>query len=246
MTCLTEQKGRIHSFESFGTVDGPGIRFVVFFGGCPLRCKYCHNVDMQGEKSGKEYTLDQLLKMIVKNRSYYDASGGGVTFSGGEPTMQMDFLIEIAKKCQAAGIHTTVDTSLFVNTAALEKLIPHVDLFMVSLKHFDEKEHQKLIGVSNRLILENVRLLSTKKTPLRLRFVLLPGHTDTNANLKSLIQFCKSVSFEGLEVLPYHQMGLEKWKQLGREYELSEVSPPSDQEVEQFKQKLRTADINVL
>ncbi len=238
-------KGKIHSFESFGTVDGPGIRFVVFMGGCPLRCQYCHNIDMVLGKVGDEYTPEDVVAKIERNKPYFEGSGGGVTFSGGEPTMQPDFLEATLKLCQEHGIHTTVDSSLFCAPQVLERIIPHTDLFMVSLKHFDNEMHKKLAGVPNKQILENVHFLSEKGVRLWLRFVLLPGVTDTEENVRELISLCKKIEFEKLELLPYHMMGVEKWKKLGIDYELKDIKPPSKEVVSALKKRLEQEGIKV-
>jgi len=231
-------KGRIHSFESFGTVDGPGIRFVVFMGGCPLRCQYCHNIDMVFGSGWKEYSVDEVVEKIVKNKAYFDSSGGGVTFSGGEPLMQSVFLRECLRRCKEAGIHTTVDTSLFCSEKTMSELISYVDLWMVSLKHFDDEKHKLLTGVSNVSILRNLRFLSEKGVRLWLRFVLLPSITDTEINIRELISFCDESEFEKIEILPYHKMGIEKWERLGIKYELSDIDLPSQEDVLKLKERL--------
>ncbi len=223
--------GKIHSFESMGTVDGPGIRFVVFMGSCPLRCLYCHNIDAVVGDDFKEYSVDDVIEKILKNKPYFDGSGGGVTFTGGEPLMQPGFLKECLARCKEEGIHTTVDTSLFAARDVVEGLLKYVDLWMVSLKHFDDEKHKKLTGVSNVRILDNLKLLSDAEVRLWLRFVLLPEWTDTEENLNALADFCGLTNYEKLELLPYHRMGVGKWNDVGLDYQLEEVKVPEAERV---------------
>lgn len=245
---MPEIKGKIHSFESFGTLDGPGIRFVVFCEGCPLRCLYCHNVDMLDMKDYKEYTAKELVEIVRKYKPFFRGSaGGGVTVSGGDPIMQPDFIYEFFKECKKEGIHTTIDTSLYTVKKILDKLIPVTDLFMVSLKHFNDKIHKWLTSVSNKMILENVRYLSEKGVRLRLRFLILPGYTDTEENLNALSKFLKSLSqFELLELLPYHTYGVYKWKKLKKPYLLSHVKVPSLSYCQNIKKKLEKQGFRIL
>lgn len=238
--------GKIHSFETFGTLDGPGVRFVVFVEGCPLRCKYCHNVDMLDMKDYMEYTPAALLKEVKPYKEYFEYGNGGVTVSGGDPIMQPDFIAEFFKLCKREGIHTTIDTSLFTNRENLDKLMPVTDLFMVSLKHFDDKTHLWLTGQSNKRILENIKYLSQKKARLWLRYVILPGYTDTRKNLRALVKFLHELNFELIELLPYHTFGIYKWEKLGRKYELSKIKPPKPKKVLKIKKMLEKEGFKVL
>lgn len=224
----TSKKGHIHSFESFGTVDGPGIRFVVFMAGCHLRCAYCHNIDMTNYNHSKLYSPEEVLAMIVKNKPYFEKSGGGVTLSGGDPLFQPAFVRDLLKLCQKEGIHTTVDTSLYGSQDIVKSIMPHADLFMVSLKHFDDKSHTELTGVSNKSILENIRFLSDQNQRLWLRYVVLPGVTDTPEHLQKLKNFLKDLNYEKLELLPYHTMGIPKWEALKIPYKFKGLKPPTE------------------
>ena len=207
MNPSNEPIGMIHSFETFGTLDGPGLRFVVFFEGCPLRCVFCHNRDMLDLKNYMKMTPAQLLKTVLDYKPYFGEKGG-VTVSCGDPVFQPKFLLEFLKLCKANGIHTTVDTSLFTTPEVIKSIVPYTDLFMVSLKHFDSDIHKCLTGVPNEKILENIKMLSkiieqckrlkkgkngarpaTQCSRLWFRYMILPGYTDTRKNLKALVEF---------------------------------------------------------
>lgn len=240
-------KGRVHSFETFGTLDGPGVRFVIFLEGCPLRCKYCHNVDMLDMQDYMNYTPDKLLKEVLPYKEYLKFGDGGVTVSGGDPIIQPDFVAEFFKLCRKTGhIHTTIDTSLFGSRDAIDRLLPVTDLWMVSLKHFDDKVHKWLTGQSNERILDNIKYLSSKGVHLWFRLVILPGYTDTRRNLKALIKFLKDVKFELIELLPYHTFGIHKWEKLGLRYELRRVKPPKPRKVMKIKKMLEKEGFKVL
>jgi pyruvate formate lyase activating enzyme len=253
---VSQNMGMVHSFETFGALDGPGLRFVVFLEGCPLRCVFCHNRDMLDLKDYMKMTPQQLLKIVADYKPYFGKKGG-VTVSGGDPVYQPKFLLEFLKLCKANGIHTTVDTSLFTSTEVVESLIPYTDLFMVSLKHFDSDTHKCLTGVPNERILYNIRALSKiivqnkklkKAAPrLWLRYMVLPGYTDTRKNLKALITFLhKTKSWELIELLPYHTYGVYKWEKLGLKYTLSDTKPPSVDSVLNIKKILEKEGFKVL
>jgi len=244
---LSGKKGMIHSFETFGALDGPGVRFVVFFQGCPLRCVYCHNRDMVDARSGLSMTAKELVDDILKYEPYFGEKGG-VTISGGDPIFQPEFLLEVLKLCKKNGINTTVDTSLFTSRKVIDSIIPYTDLFMVSLKHFDTEMHKKLTGVSNKQILDNIAYLSHEMIACRagkkhcpklwLRYVVLPGYTDTKDNLKALVEFLHQINFELIELLPYHTFGVYKWKKLGLKYALKGINPPKVYDVLRIKKML--------
>lgn len=256
MNPVRETRGMIHSFETFGALDGPGLRFVVFFEGCPLRCVFCHNRDMLDLKNYMRMTPVQLLKTVLDYKPYFGKKGG-VTISGGDPVYQPKFLLEFLKLCKANGIHTTLDTSLFTTAEVIESLMPFTDLFMVSLKHFDSEIHKCLIGVPNEKILENIILLSKiierykrlgKAHPrLWFRYMILPGYTDTRKNLKALMEFLhKTKGWELVELLPYHAYGVYKWKKLGLAYALEGVKPPDPDDVADIKKMLEKEGVKVL
>ena len=253
---VSQITGMVHSFETFGALDGPGLRFVVFLEGCPLRCVFCHNRDMLDLKNYMKMTPKQLFKTVEDYKPYFGKKGG-VTISGGDPLYQPKFLLEFLKKCKASGINTTLDTSLFTTSEVIESVAPYTDLFMVSLKHFDSNIHQCLTGVPNERILYNIKLLNKiivrnkklkKATPkLWFRYMLLPGYTDTRKNLKDLVSFLhKTKHWELIELLPYHTYGAYKWKKLGIKYKLTDVKPPEPKKVLEIKKMLEKEGFKVL
>lgn len=219
-------KGFIHSTESFGTVDGPGIRYVIFMQGCPMRCKYCHNPDTWETGKGQEITADEILFEYNKNRSFY--SKGGITATGGEPLLQIDFLTELFKKAKADGIHTCVDTSGITfnpnSKECLEKLdefLKYCDLVMLDIKHIESSKHKDLTGCDNKNILLFAKYLETKNIPVWIRHIIVKGITDNPDDLFSLGEFLGSLkNIHALDVLPYHTMGVQKYKELGIPYPL--------------------------
>lgn len=231
--------GRIHSFESFGTLDGPGIRFIVFMQGCPLRCIYCHNRDAWDPCGGKEYTVDDVIFEIKKYKTYMDLSGGGVTVTGGEPTLQAEFVAELFKKCHEAGIHTALDTSGFTNVAAVEELLKYTDLILLDIKHAVDEKHISITGVSNSKIKKFAEYASSAGIPIWIRYVLVPGFTDSQEDLELASSFISELaSVEKVEVLPYHRMGQYKWEKLGQKYPLEGVREPSAAEVKNAREIL--------
>lgn len=222
-------KGYIHSQESFGTVDGPGLRYVVFFQGCPMRCQYCHNPDTWEVKKGTEVTVEEILKNYDKNRSFYQK--GGLTVTGGEPLLQIDFLLELFKAAKAEKIHTCIDTSGITyrpeNTNYLKKLdelMQYTDLVMLDIKQIDPEKHKKLTSQENTGILAFAKYLEEKKIPLWIRHVVVPGISDGKEDLLNLGRFIGSLkNLKALDVLPYHTMGVGKYKELGMAYPLEGV-----------------------
>lgn len=237
--------GFIHSIESCGTVDGPGIRYVVFTQGCLLRCQYCHNADTWEIGKGKEMTPEEIVDDVKSYLPFMKASGGGITVSGGEPLLQLDFLLALFKKCKKLGIHTTIDTSggcYSTDPTFQEKLhevLQYTDLVLLDLKHIDSKKHRKLTGKNNEHILEFARLLSAKKVPVWIRHVLVPGISDDQEDLKKLSTFIGSLeNVEKVEVLPYHKLGVYKWETLGLRYPLEGVEPPTEESIKLANQIL--------
>ena len=229
--------GRIHSFESFGTVDGPGIRFVVFLQGCPLRCQYCHNPDTWGA-GGTEYSVDEVIERALKYRNYF-GDQGGVTVTGGEPLVQIDFVTELFTELKKRGVHTCVDTSgITFNSASAasvekhEKLLSVADLFLLDIKHIDDDACQKLTGLSNKNTLAFARFLSDHGKKTWIRQVLVPDLTDNEESLARTRAFIDTLqTVERIEVLPYHTMGEVKYQKLGIEYPLKGVEPPTKERV---------------
>ncbi len=227
-TTSTPIKGRIHSIESCGTVDGPGIRFVIFTQGCPLRCLYCHNPDCRHIEDGKEVSVDELITEIQKYRSYMRFSGGGVTVTGGEPLMQPQFVAEIFKQCQALGIHTTLDTSGYTQIEAAKPVLDYTDLVLLDIKSYKPDIYRTVTNVAIEPTLQFARYLNQINKPAWIRFVLVPNLTDPVDNVKNLAEFVASLdNVEKLEVLPFHQMGEYKWEQLGYDYLLKDTQPPT-------------------
>ena len=219
-------KGYIHSKESFGTVDGPGVRYVLFMQGCPMRCLYCHNPDTWEIGVGEEITAEEVIAEVEKNRPFY--RGGGITVTGGEPLLQIDFLTELFMLAHEKGIHTAIDTSGVTysqeNTVYIEKLdklMNYTDLVMLDIKHIDDNSHRKLTGKTNKNILAFARYLEEKEVPLWVRHVIVEGYTDTPSELKALGRFIGTLSnLKALDVLPYHSLGETKYQALGLDYAL--------------------------
>lgn len=219
-------EGKIHSLESFGSVDGPGIRFVVFFQGCPMRCLYCHNPDTQTPHGGQLMAADAILERMLRNRPFYKS--GGLTATGGEPMLQPEFLTELFEKAKKAGVHTCLDTSgICFDPQKPEKfdaLLAATDLVLLDIKEMNAEAHRRLTGHSNERSLTFARYLDEKGIPLRIRYVLVPGLTDSKEDLRALGQFLKPFkNLEKIEVLPYHTMGKPKYEAAGRPYPLEGV-----------------------
>lgn len=239
-------KGRVHSIETFGTVDGPGIRYIIFFQGCPLRCKYCHNRDTWKPNCGKEYTSDELVQDIVKYQSYMQFSGGGVTASGGEATLQADFVAELFAKCKELGIHTCLDTAGFVDIEKVDKLLDYTDLVLLDIKHIDNEKCKKLTGVGNEKALKLAKHLDERNIPVWIRQVLIPGITDDQADLEKLGQFISTLNnVDRVEFLPYHGMWIHKWENMGFEYELKDVQEPTAEEVKRASDIVESFGVEV-
>lgn len=239
-------EGRIHSLESCGTVDGPGIRFVVFMQGCPLRCQYCHNADTWDTKGGTVYTAEALMEEIKKYKSYMKFSGGGVTFTGGEPLLQAEFLREVCKLCQKQGISTVIDTSGFVFTEEAKQLLEFTDMVLLDIKNFDEAVYKKVTGVSLSPTLQFLDYLREKQIKTWVRYVLVPELTDNLDSIKKLALHLKEYdNVERIELLPFHKMGEFKWKELGLSYQLEEIEPPSSDLVEKVTSLLALSGKNI-
>ena len=231
---------RVHSFESFGTVDGPGIRYVIFLQGCTLRCKYCQNRDSWDVNEGMLIPIDEIVDKILKYQNYIKPSGGGVTVSGGEPLLQTSSLISLFTELKRYNIHTAIDTSgMFRINDNLKKLIDLTDLFLLDIKHIVPSKSKELVGVSNELELEFARYLSSINKPMWIRQVLVPSLTDNKNDLLKLKEFISTLkSVEKVEILPYHNLGKFKWENLNLEYPLSDIPPATNDDVERAKKIL--------
>ena len=238
---MEELKARIHSFESFGTVDGPGIRFVVFMQGCCLKCKYCHNRDTWDLCGGEEYTIHEVLTKIEKYKNYFMPSGGGVTISGGEPLLQLKFVTELFTHLKEQGIHTAIDTSgNFAITEDIKKVIDLTDLFLLDIKCINDEICKSLTGVSNKQELAFAKYLSSIGKDIWIRQVLVPGITDKKEDLETLRDFISSLStVKKVEVLPYHSMGRFKWEELGFSYPLENTPDATADDVKRAKKILK-------
>lgn len=236
--------GRIHSIDTFSTLDGPGIRTVIFMQGCYLRCKYCHNPDTWSlnNQIAREYTPEQLMNRIIRNRPYFNASGGGVTFSGGEPLLQHEFVQDIFMRCHRENISTAFDSSLYVSTGILNSILPYTDLILADIKSMQPSKSRHLVGASNEHNIENIELANRSKTPLWIRYVVVPSWTDEPEELQSMAQFAGSLEYvQRIDLLPYHSLGVHKWRLLGLQYELQNIKPPSYQQMETLKKLVETA-----
>ena len=218
--------GRIHSSESFGTVDGPGIRYVLFMQGCPMRCLYCHNPDTWDIHGGREMTVAEVLAEYKHNKAFY--KNGGITVTGGEPLLQIDFVTELFRAAKKEGIHTCIDTSGVTYNGygteyekKLDELMSLTDLVMLDIKHIDDEAHRRLTGRSNENILEFARYLAKKKIPLWVRHVVVNGYTDSLSEHTRLGEFLATLpNLKALDVLPYHTLGVTKYREMGMEYPL--------------------------
>ena len=236
-------EGRVHSLETFGLVDGPGVRFVVFLQGCRMRCKYCHNPETWSLEGGELWSAKDLFDKAYRYKPYWMRNGqlnGGITVSGGEPLLQIDFLIEFFKDAKEKGVHTAIDTA--GNPFTLEEpfiskfneLMELTDLFILDIKEFDEEKHKVLTKWTNKNILEMATYLSDHGKAMWIRHVLVPGLTDDKQGLEDLYQFISGLkTVERTEILPYHTLGLFKWENIGVEYELDGVRIPSAEEVKE-------------
>ncbi|MDR0846226.1 MAG: pyruvate formate lyase-activating protein [Lactobacillales bacterium] len=234
---MTEIKGLIHSTESFASADGPGVRFLIFFQGCPLRCAFCHNRDTWALKNPKA-SLRSAGELLDEAQKYQDYWGdkGGITISGGEPMLQMDFLVELLREAKKRGIHTTVDTSgaMFSPThELLDEMLSYTDLIMLDLKDIRDDAHRKLTGSTNANILEFAKYLSSVGQPVWIRHVLVPEGSDDDAQLAELRAFLDTLdNVERVDVLPYHTLGKYKWDELGEPYPLEGITSPTKERVE--------------
>jgi len=237
---MMSRKGYLHSIESFGTLDGPGIRYVLFMQGCPLRCAYCHNPDTWQMRYGREVTVEEIIADVQQYLPYLTASGGGVTASGGEPLLQAAFLSELFEKLHKLKVHTALDTSGYADVEKVVTLLQNTDLVLLSVKHTDPLKHQLLTEHTNYRPLRLARYLTRIRKPVWIRYVLVPSLTDSQEDLAALADLVNTMpNVQRLEVLPYHDLGVAKWQALGLTYQLSEISPPTEQQVDMAQSFLR-------
>ncbi len=236
--------GHIHSTESFGAADGPGVRFIVFMQGCHMRCRYCHNPDTWKMDGGDEVTADEILKRALRFKPYW-GKDGGITISGGEPLFQIDFVIELFKKAKELGINTCIDTAGNPFTkedpffSKFEELMKYTDLLLLDLKEINPTRHKDLTGFDNSNIIEMAKYLSEINKPVWIRHVLVPEHSDFDEDLDALGDFIDTLSnVDRVEILPYHTLGKFKWENLGIPYTLESISPPSAERIENAKNRI--------
>lgn len=243
---MSDIKGRIHQVESFGSVDGPGVRYIVFLQGCHMRCKYCHNPETWATEGGTLQTAQEVFDKAYKYKNYWK-NNGGITVSGGEALLQIEFVTELFTIAKKKNVHTTLDTS--GNTFSLDKeylekfdkLMAVTDLFMLDIKHIDNEKHKELTGWTNENILQMAKYLSDNGKDIWIRHVLVPGVTDDEDDLKRLSQFVAELkTVKRFEVLPYHTLGVFKWEELGEPYKLEGVMPPTMEQIKRANNILNT------
>ncbi|HBH85934.1 MAG: hypothetical protein A2X04_05585 [Bacteroidetes bacterium GWF2_41_9] len=253
-------KGIIFSVKRYSIHDGPGIRVTFYMKGCPLSCIWCHNPEgisplpekavrtnrvggksfSREEEVGRFYTIKEIINILDRERVFIDQSGGGVTFSGGEPLLQPDFLIEVLKACKANGYHTAVDTAGYSSSDNYRTIIPFTDLFLFDLKHLDDARHMEVTGVSNVLILENFRLLLENANEIMIRIPVIPGINDDKDHLERMVKFIadsKTTALKKVNLLPYHKTGSSKYKRFNRINKMEGTEPPSKEQMRLLKEK---------
>lgn len=247
---MTEENlGYVHSIETFGTVDGPGIRYIVFMQGCRLRCAFCHNPDTWNIGGGTPYTAQELIDQAISYRDYWGESGG-ITVSGGEPLLQIDFVLELFKLAKENDIHTAIDSCGGPFTkeepfySVYEELMEYTDLVLMDIKHINNEFHKEYTMAENTNILEMARDLASRDIPMWIRHVLVPEHSDFDEDLEALSAFIQSLgsAVKNVEVLPYHELGVYKYEELGIPYRLEGIEPPSEDRVENANRILKTEE----
>ncbi len=236
--------GYVNKLESFGAVDGPGVRYIIFMNGCRMRCAFCHNPETWNEGEGQQYTADELLKKALRFKPYWK-NGGGITVSGGEPLLQIDFLLDLFRKAKAAGVSTCIDTAGEPFTheepfySKWKELMSLTDTVLLDIKNIDPDAHRELTGVGNSNILEMAKEISDMGIPIWIRHVLVPGESDNDDYLHRTRQFIDTLSsVEKVEVLPYHTLGVPKYQELGLKYRLEGVESPTQDRIENAKRIL--------
>jgi pyruvate formate lyase activating enzyme len=239
--------GYIHSYETMGTVDGPGMRFVLFLTGCPLRCRYCHNPDTWRLQNGSRTTVDDVIDEIGKYADFLIESDGGITISGGEPLVQPQFLAHILRRCKEIGLHTALDTSGFLGRRMSDEMLADTDLVLLDIKSSVPDVYKAVTGVSIEPTLEFARRLDADGTPVWVRYVLVPGLTDDVENVAGVAEFLATLgNVERVEILPFHKMGEHKWEALNLEYRLKNTESPSTDLVSRVQDQFRQQKLTVL
>ena len=238
-------KGRIFNIQRFSIHDGPGIRTIVFFKGCRMRCAWCCNPESQNKEIetiiekdtekivGKDVTVWDIMPELLADKPYYRRSGGGVTLSGGEVLCQADFASELLKACKAEGLHTAIESASSLSFSEIEKLLPYLDLYLMDIKHMDSNKHKEYTGVGNELILENAKKIAKSGVELIIRTPVIPTFNDSPQEIKAISSFAASLpGVREHHLLPYHRLGSDKYQGLGRNYALKEIEPPSKEKME--------------
>lgn len=241
---MSETKAIVHSVESFGAADGPGVRYIIFLKGCRFRCQYCHNPDTWAGPDGQEMTVDEVLNKALRYKSYW-GKDGGITVSGGEPLLQIDFLIELFRKAKEKGVNTCIDTAGQPFTreepffSKFEELMKYTDLLLLDIKEIDPAQHKVVTGHDNANVLDMARYLADIGKPVWIRHVLVPSLTDRDEDLDKLGEFIATLkNVERVDVLPYHSLGMFKWEHLNIPYTLANEQPPTQERVENAKKRL--------
>ena len=255
-------EGVIFDIKHYAIHDGPGIRQTIFMKGCPLGCWWCHNPESRSRKPfsyqktekmdgremivtetiGKEYSVEELMQIIEKDRVFFEESGGGVTFSGGEPLLQVEFLMETLKECKRREIHTCIDTTGHISREKITQAAGFADLFLYDLKHMDDDLHRKYTGVGNKRILENLQLLDEMGKEVWIRYPLIPGFNDDENNLLKMLAFLQKLKHKPkVSVLPYHKIGSHKYHRFGLEYKMNSTKEPDKEQTEKVRQLFENA-----
>jgi pyruvate formate lyase activating enzyme len=238
--------GYVHSFQTGSVVDGPGVRFVLWTTGCLMRCLYCHNPDTWHMKHGQPTSVDEMMAEIGKYERVLKMTGGGVTISGGEPLVQAPFVTQVFRECKALGLHTVLDTNGYLGDRITDEELADVDLVLLDIKSFDAETHRRATGYPVDDVLRFARRLSDLGKPAWIRFVLVPGLTDDESNVDDLAAFVATLeNVERVEVLPFHQMGRDKWERLGRPYPLTDTPPPDEALVARVHDQFRAYGLPV-
>ncbi len=243
---MQDVTGYIHSIETAGTLDGPGVRRVLFLQGCPLRCLYCHNPDSREFRCGRQTSSFEQLRDIARNRNFLLKSGGGITLSGGEPLSQPEFVKSILKGCKQMGLHTALDTSGYTGWRADDELLSYTDLVLLDIKHIEPDSYKKLTGVELQPTLDFARRLAVKGIPIWLRYVLVPGYTDNAEQIKKLATLAAELgNVQRVDILPFHNMGGYKWEELGLDYKLKDTPEPDKISIDMAQNTFREAGLTV-
>ncbi len=242
-----EIKAKIHSVETCGTVDGPGIRYVIFFKGCPLRCVYCHNPDTWSSNNATEVSVSELFSELRKYKEFMRFSGGGITVTGGEPLVQSEFILELFKLCKKENIHTAIDTSGNVFNEKVKSVLEYTDLVLLDIKAFDDELFKSITGKSVRNTLDFAKWLNKKDIDTWIRFVFVPTVNDDFDDILKIAEYIKDFkNISRVEVLPFHKMGEYKWEELKLDYKLKKVLPPLEKDIEKVKNIFREKNMVVV